>query len=77
MFMLIDVSATGLSGGEFARELYAAERVSVMDGAAFGRSSAGCVRVCFATEEATLDTAGARLQRFCKRLPHATGTDAG
>src|SRR5256884_211295 len=69
MFMLIDVSATGLSGGEFARALYAAERVSVLDGAAFGRSSAGCVRVCFATEEATLDAAAARLRRFCESLP--------
>ena len=68
MFMLIDVSATGLSGGEFARALYAAERVSVMDGAAFGRSSEGCVRVCFAAEEATLDAAGARLRRFCEAL---------
>lgn len=68
MFMLIDVSGTGLSGGEFARELYAAERVSVMDGAAFGRSSSGCVRVCFATDEAALDAAGARLRRFCDRL---------
>lgn len=68
MFMLIDVSATGLSGGEFARALYAAERVSVMDGAAFGRSCGGCVRVCFAAEEATLDAAAARLRRFCEAL---------
>ena len=78
MFMLIDVSATGLSGAQFARALYAAERVSVMDGAAFGRSSAGCVRVCFATEEATLDAAGARLRRFCESLPRrARGAAAG
>jgi aspartate/methionine/tyrosine aminotransferase len=40
----------------------------VLDGAAFGRSSAGCVRVCFATEEATLDAAAARLRRFCDSL---------
>lgn len=65
MFMLIDVSATGLSGAEFARALYAAQRVSVMDGAAFGNSAAGCVRVCFAADEATLDEACARLRRFC------------
>ena len=65
MFMLIDVSGTGLTGAEFVRALYAAQRVSVMDGAAFGRATAGCVRVCFATDEATLDTACARLRRFC------------
>jgi arginine:pyruvate transaminase len=65
MFMLIDVSATGLSGGQFMRALYAAQRVSVMDGAAFGPGAARCVRVCFAADEATLDAACARLQRFC------------
>jgi len=65
MFMLIDVSATGLSGGQFMRALYAAERVSVMDGAAFGPGATRCVRVCFAADEATLDAACARLRRFC------------
>ena len=65
MFMLIDVSGTGLTGAEFARDLYATQRVSVMDGAAFGRATASCVRVCFATDEATLDTTCERLRRFC------------
>lgn len=65
MFMLIDVSATGLTGAEFVRALYASERVSVMDGAAFGAATAGCVRVCFATDEASIDDACARLRRFC------------
>jgi aspartate/methionine/tyrosine aminotransferase len=65
MFMLIDVSGTGLTGAEFVHALYTGERVSVMDGAAFGRATAGCVRVCFATDEATLDAACARLRRFC------------
>ena len=65
MFMLIDVSGTGLTGAEFVRALYATERVSVMDGAAFGRATASCVRVCFATDEATLDAACARLRHFC------------
>jgi arginine:pyruvate transaminase len=77
MFMLIDVSATGLSGAQFTRALYASQRVSVMDGAAFGRSAAGCVRVCFATEEALLDAACARLRRFCEQeLPAARAAAA-
>jgi aspartate/methionine/tyrosine aminotransferase len=67
MFMLIDVSGTGLSGAEFAQALYTTQRVSVMDGAAFGRATAGCVRVCFATDEGTLDRACARLQHFCEQ----------
>jgi len=65
MFMLIDVSGTGLTGREFVRALYASQRVSVMDGAAFGAATAACVRVCFATDEATLDTACARIREFC------------
>jgi arginine:pyruvate transaminase len=75
MFMLLDVSGLGLSGAEFARALFAAQRVSVMDGAAFGRSTAGCVRVCFATEEASLDAACGRIRRFCESL--ASGARVG
>lgn len=66
MFMLVDVSETGLSAAEFARALYKRERVSVMDGAAFGKRTANFVRICFATEEATLDAACARILRFCE-----------
>jgi arginine:pyruvate transaminase len=65
MFMLVEVSATGLSGREFVRALYASQKVSVMDGAAFGAATAHCVRVCFATDEATIDAACERIRRFC------------
>ena len=65
MFMLLDVSASGLSGARFMREFYAARRVSVMDGAAFGAATAACVRLCFATDEAVLDEACRRLRAFC------------
>jgi aspartate/methionine/tyrosine aminotransferase len=65
MFMLLDVSATGLSGGEFMRALYAKRRVSLMDGAAFGQAAAHCVRACFAVDDATLAAACARLRAFC------------
>jgi aspartate/methionine/tyrosine aminotransferase len=77
MFVLIDVTATGLSGAEFATALYSAQRVSVMDGAAFGPSAAHCVRVCFATDEATLDEACARLRRFCEQDLPAIGAGRG
>jgi len=65
MFMLVDVRDTGLTGYEFMRSLYRCEGVSVMDGAAFGRQTAGFVRVCFATGEAEIDAACARIRRFC------------
>lgn len=67
MFMLVDVSDTGLSAAEFMRALYRRQRVSVMDGAAFGHRTRQFVRICFATEEATIDTACARIRQFCER----------
>lgn len=66
MFLLVDVSGTGLSGYEFMRALYERRRVSVLDGAAFGRQTAHYVRICFATEEATIDAACRRIRQFCE-----------
>jgi octopine/nopaline transport system ATP-binding protein len=77
MFMLLDVTGLGLTGAQFARGLYASQRVSVMDGAAFGRAAAGCVRVCFATDEASLDGACARIRRFCESPPSAARVGRG
>jgi aspartate/methionine/tyrosine aminotransferase len=67
MFMLVDVSDTGLSASEFMRALYKQQRVSVMDGAAFGHRTRQFVRICFATEETTIDTACARIRQFCEQ----------
>jgi aspartate/methionine/tyrosine aminotransferase len=65
MFMLVDIRATGLSGAQFVRGLYDAERVSVLDGAVFGRTTEGFVRLCFAMEEREVKEACARIRRFC------------
>jgi aspartate/methionine/tyrosine aminotransferase len=65
MFLLLDVSGTGLSGYEFMRALYERRKVSVLDGAAFGQHTAHFVRICFATEEATIDAACERIRLFC------------
>ncbi len=64
MFLLLDVRGTGLSGYDFMCELYRTERVSVLDGGAFGRQTGGCVRVCFATDEGLLRQAIVRIRRF-------------
>jgi len=68
MFTLVDVRQTGLSGREFARELYRAERVSLMDGGAFGTETGGFVRLCFAADEALLREACIRIRRFVASL---------
>jgi aspartate/methionine/tyrosine aminotransferase len=67
MFLLLDVSDTGLSGYEFMRSLYEHRKVSVLDGAAFGKHTAHYVRICFATEAATIDAACRRIRQFCEQ----------
>jgi aspartate/methionine/tyrosine aminotransferase len=67
MFLLLDVSDTSLSGYEFMRALYEHRKVSVLDGAAFGKHTAHYVRICFATEEATIDAACRRIRQFCEQ----------
>jgi arginine:pyruvate transaminase len=68
MFLLADVRGTGLSGYDFMCELYRTERVSVLDGGAFGQETRGFVRVCFAADEALLREAIVRIRRFVETL---------
>jgi aspartate/methionine/tyrosine aminotransferase len=68
MFMLIDVRDTGLSGYDFMCQLYRTERVSVLDGGAFGKGTDGFVRVCFATDEVRLRQAMVRIRRVVDTL---------
>jgi arginine:pyruvate transaminase len=68
MFTLIDVRGTGLSGYDFMSGLYQSERVSVLDGGAFGEATRGFVRLCFAADEATLKEAMLRIRRYAGSL---------
>jgi arginine:pyruvate transaminase len=68
MFLLVDVRGTGLSGYDFMCRLYETERVSVLDGGAFGSETKGFVRVCFAADEALLREAALRIRRFVDGL---------
>jgi len=68
MFTLIDVRATGLSGYDFMSGLFKSERVSVLDGGAFGEETRGFVRLCFATDEAALREALLRIRRYAGTL---------
>ncbi len=68
MFTLIDVRDTGLSGYDFMSGLFRSERVSVLDGGAFGEATRGFVRLCFATDEATLREAIVRIRPLCRNF---------
>lgn len=65
MFMLVDVRDTGLSSDQFVTGLYRQQRISAMDGRAFGEETAGFVRLCFATDESLIVEACRRLRQFC------------
>jgi arginine:pyruvate transaminase len=68
MFTLVDVRDTGLTGFEFMSGLFESERVSVLDGGAFGEATRGFVRLCFATDEDTLREATIRIRRYADVL---------
>jgi arginine:pyruvate transaminase len=69
MFTLIDVRDSGLSGYDFMCQLFQAEKVSVIDGGAFGAETRGFVRLCFAADESILREAIVRIRRFVGSLP--------
>ena len=68
MFVMCDVSETGLSGREFAEHLLTAERVSVVPGDAFGPSAKDFVRIGLAQNAVLLKKACKRIRRFCEGL---------
>lgn len=68
MFVLADVTDTGMQAAAFASMLYSDEKVSVLDGAAFGHSTTGCIRISFASGEKELREGCRRIKRFCASL---------
>jgi arginine:pyruvate transaminase len=68
MFMMVDVSGTGLDAVDFTWRLLREQRVSLLDASAFGDASRGYVRLGFVVDEATLDDACARIAAFVDGL---------
>lgn len=68
MFMLVDVSRTGLSGMDFAWQLFRSTGVSVLDAEAFGASARGFVRISFTVADDTLADACERIAGFVDGL---------
>lgn len=72
MFLIVDVQQTGLSGDEFVRRLFKETGVSVLNGAAFGPSTAGTVRISFAVPDKILQEGCARINAFVQKLENET-----
>jgi len=68
MFVMVDVSGTGMDGLAFAGRLFDAEGVSTVPGVGFGPSARDYVRISLAQDRATLARALARIARFVATL---------
>lgn len=67
MFVLLDISGSGLTGKEFAEQLLEEEKIAVVPGFGFGTSVESTVRVGFLCDEARLKDAAERIVRFVER----------
>ncbi|CAB3693576.1 pyridoxal phosphate-dependent aminotransferase [Paraburkholderia rhynchosiae] len=69
MFMMVDVSGTGLDTMDFTWQLFRAQGVSVLDASAFGETASGFVRLGFVVDETRLADACERIAAFVAALP--------
>lgn len=68
MFILLDVTSTGLGGEEFAWELLHQEKVAVMPGSSFGDQAAGFLRISLTMPDDVVETAMSRIGDLANRL---------
>jgi arginine:pyruvate transaminase len=68
MYLMLDVSATGLSGEGFANALLDRHHIAVMPGESFGMAAAGHVRVAMTIEDKAFEAALRTLCRFAARI---------
>lgn len=68
MFALVDIRALETDTGRFAQSLFDTTGVSVLDGAAFGPSAGGHIRVSAALDTARIAEACRRIAGFCARF---------
>jgi len=68
MFMMVDVTGTGLDAYEFSWQLFRAQGVSVLDASAFGETASGYVRLGFVVDETRLAQACDRIAAFVAGL---------
>ncbi|WP_370199542.1 pyridoxal phosphate-dependent aminotransferase [Roseibium sp.] len=68
MFLLVDVSATGLDGATFAERLLEEKQVAVMPGASFGDQAMNFIRLSLTVADETLSEATDRIAAFADSL---------
>lgn len=72
MYMMLDISATGLSGEAFAYGLLEAHQIAVMPGESFGAAAAGHIRVAMTIEDKAFTSAMETLCAYAQSLAPQT-----
>ena len=67
MFVMVDVSATGLDGNQFGQALLEEQKISIVPGGGFGASTSDFVRVTLAQPIEVLSEAFDRIETFIDR----------
>ncbi len=70
MYLMLNVDSLAESSSQFCRELFAAERVALLDAAAFGSSADGWVRLSFTVDDE-------RVVEGCQRIASFIGRQRG
>lgn len=68
MFMLLDVTATGLSGEQFAWQLLKTRNIAVMPGSSFGHQADRYIRLSLTTDDAVILAATKRILALYRSL---------
>jgi len=66
MYLMADVSGTGLDAGEFASRVLFEHGVAVLDGRFFGKHGQGLIRISFAQSRERLNESCDRIATFCE-----------
>lgn len=68
MYVMLNVSGTGLSGDDFGARLLEEEHIAVMPGESFGAAAAGHVRIALTVPDEQLTDAMGRIAEFADRI---------
>lgn len=68
MFIVVDVTGTGLAGQDFASQLLARKHVAVMPGASFGKQATNFIRVSLTVDDERLAIAAGRMVELASEL---------
>lgn len=68
MFVMLDITQTGLSAYDFADKLLHQKHVAVLPADAFGQSSAGYLRINLGSSDSDIEVAAIRIADFAREL---------